>query len=84
MSGGDAGRRRVVAGELHDVGAVEAGGADADEQLPVLGLRIGVLGDLDPAVADGGGTHRAEATPQGSSPDGETGPMVGASDRRIG
>ena len=56
-------RRRVVAGELHHVGAVEPGGADADEQLAVLGLGVGVLGDLDPAVADGGGAHGGEGTP---------------------
>ena len=55
--GGHARRRRIVAGELQHVGAVEPGGADADEQLAVLGLGIGVIGDLDPAVDDGGGTH---------------------------
>ena len=37
---------------------------DADQQLPVLGLRIRVLGDLDLAVADGGGTHYGEGTPR--------------------
>ena len=58
-------RRGVVAGDLQHVGAVETGGADADEQLPVLGLGIGVLGDLYPAVADGGGAHArcTEGTP---------------------
>ena len=42
-----AGRRGVAAGELHHVGAVEAGGLDADEQLARLGTRIGVLLDDD-------------------------------------
>ena len=55
--GGRARRRGVAAGELQHVGAVEPGGAHADEQLAVLGLGIGMLGDLDPAVADGGGSH---------------------------
>ena len=50
-------RRGIVAGELHHVGAVEPGGLHADQQLPVLGLWIRVLDDLDLAVADGGGTH---------------------------
>ena len=52
-----------MAGDLHHVGAVEAGGADADEQLPVLGLGIRVLGDLYPAVANGGGAHAARVLP---------------------
>ena len=59
-----AGRGRVVAGELHQVGAVEARGADADEQLAVLGLGIGAVGDLDPAVGNRGGTHGGEGTPR--------------------
>ena len=61
---GRARRRGVVAGDLQHVGAVETGGADADEQLPVLGLGIWVLGDLYPAVANRGGTHAAEGTPR--------------------
>ena len=52
-----AGRRRVVARALVDVGAVEPGGAHADEDLAGPGLRVGVLGDDDLAVADGGGAH---------------------------
>ena len=52
-----AGRRRVVAGALVDVGAVEPGGAHADEDLARPGLGVGVLGDDDLAVADGGGAH---------------------------
>ena len=46
-----------MTGDLQHVGAVETGGADADEQLPVLRFGISVLGDLYPAVADGGGWH---------------------------
>jgi hypothetical protein len=46
-----------VAGALVDVGAVEPGCAHADEDLPGTGLRIGVLGDDNLAVADGGGAH---------------------------
>jgi hypothetical protein len=53
-----------VASELRDVGAVEPGGLDSDQQLPVLGFWIRMLDDLDPAVADGGGTHGDEATPR--------------------
>ena len=52
-----AGRRRVVAGPLVDVGAVEAGGAHAHEHLAGAGLRVGVLGDENLAVADRGGAH---------------------------
>jgi hypothetical protein len=35
---------------------------DADQQLAVLGLGIGMLGDLYPAVANRGGTHDPEST----------------------
>jgi hypothetical protein len=56
MSGG-------TPGDLHDVGAVQARGANADEQLPVLRLWIWMLDDLDPAVADGGGSHIARSYP---------------------
>ena len=51
------GRRRVVPRALVDVGAVEPGGAHADEDLagPRLGVRV--LGDDDLSVADGGGAH---------------------------
>ena len=51
------GRRRVVARALVDVGAVEAGGAHTDEDLAGARLGVGVLGDDDLAVADGGGAH---------------------------
>jgi hypothetical protein len=60
---GDARRRRVVTGDLQEVGTVEPCGADTDEQLPVLRLGIGTIGDLDPAVDDGGGTHSRNGTP---------------------
>ena len=62
--GGRARRRGIMPGELHHVGAVEPGGLHADQQLPVLGLRIRVFGDLDLAVANGGGTHYGEGTPR--------------------
>jgi hypothetical protein len=42
---------------LQHVGAVEAGGAHADEQLAVLRFWIGMLDDLYPAVADRRGSH---------------------------
>ena len=57
MSGGRAGRRGVVARALVDVGAVEPGRAHPDEDLAGAGLRVGMLGDDDLAVADGGGAH---------------------------
>ena len=62
--GGRARWRGIMSGELHHVGAVEPGGLHANQQLPVLGLRIRVFGDLDLAVADGGGTHYGEGTPR--------------------
>ena len=57
-----AGRRGVAALELHHVGAVEPGAADADEQVGVAGDRIGVLLDGDRPVANRGGAHRRDAT----------------------
>ena len=56
---GRAGRGGVAAAELHHVGAVEAGGADADEEVGVPGDRVGVLLDGDRSVANGCGAHRA-------------------------
>ena len=50
-------RRRVMPAELMDVGTVEAGRADADQHLARARLWIGVLGDDELAIADGGGTH---------------------------
>ena len=38
---GRTGRRRVAAGALSEVGAVDAGGADADQELAVLGTGSG-------------------------------------------
>jgi hypothetical protein len=52
-----AGRRGIQAPALHQVGAVDSGGADADEDLAGAGLGVGVLLDEDLAVADGGGAH---------------------------
>ncbi len=52
-----AGRRRVAAAALHHVGAVDAGGADADEHLAGARLRVGMLLDENLAVADRGGAH---------------------------
>ena len=53
-----AGRRRIAPLELHHVGAVEAGGANADEQLAGLRLGVGMLLDGDRSVANRGGPHR--------------------------
>ena len=55
-------RRRIVTGNLQDVGTVEPSGADTDQQLAVLGLWSGTIGDLDLAVDDGGGTHVRDDT----------------------
>jgi hypothetical protein len=49
---GRARRRRVAAGALAEVGAVDPGGANADQDLAVARNRIGPLRDLDPAVDD--------------------------------
>jgi hypothetical protein len=40
-----------------DVGTVQPGRANADEDLAGPRLGVGVLGDDDLAVADGGGAH---------------------------
>ena len=49
--------RGVHALALQQVGAVEAGGPDADQDLARAGLGIGVVLDDDLSVADGGGAH---------------------------
>jgi hypothetical protein len=54
-----AGRGRIGPAQLQDVGAVDAGGLHADEQLARLRSWIGVLFDGDLTVADRRGTHRA-------------------------
>jgi hypothetical protein len=58
----DVGRRarwgRIAALELEHVGAVEARGADAHEQLAGFRLRVGMLLDGDCTVANRGGPHR--------------------------
>ena len=56
-----AGRRRVEPALLHEVGAVEAGGAHAHQDLARAGLGIGVLLHADFAVADGRRAHRPES-----------------------
>ena len=52
-----AGRRGIGALALEHVGAVEPGGADADENLAGARLGVGMLLDDHLAVADGGGAH---------------------------
>ena len=52
-----AGRRGVVPRALMDVGAVQPGRTNTDEDLAGPRLGVGVLGDDDLAVADGGGAH---------------------------
>jgi hypothetical protein len=44
------GGRRIPPGALHQVGVVDPGGADADQQLALAGHRVRPLLDLDPAV----------------------------------
>ena len=50
MSDRRARRRRVAAGALHQVGAVDPGRTHADQISPVAGHRIGPLLDLEPPV----------------------------------
>ena len=59
MSSGtpEPGGGRVQAEHLHLVGAVQPGGANADEDLADPRLGVGVVGDDDLPVADGGGAH---------------------------
>ena len=45
-----AGRRRIAAGALGQVGAVHAGGVDADQELALAGHRIRPLLDVEGAV----------------------------------
>ena len=52
MSAGDAGRRRVMARALADVGAVQAGGVDADQHLVRARLGVRPLLDNEPTVSD--------------------------------
>ena len=54
---GDAGRRRIASRTLGEVGAVDAGGADADQHLVRPRHRVGPLLDLDPSVPDHRGAH---------------------------
>ena len=60
---GRAGRRRIAAGALPEIGPVHARGADTDEDLAVLRYWVGPLLDLDPAVDD----RRCAQTNRGAS-----------------
>jgi hypothetical protein len=55
--GGRTGRARVVAGDLEEVGAVDAGGGDLDEDFIGAGRGLGHLGGGEAAVGDGHGKH---------------------------
>ncbi len=55
--GGRAGRRRVEAGDLQPVGAVEPGGPHRDEHLAGAGHGVGVLAPLERAVDDRDRVH---------------------------
>ena len=56
--GRSARRRRVAAGALRQIGAVDAGAGDANQQLAVTGDRVGTLLDHQPFVRD---DHRQHA-----------------------
>ena len=53
------GRRRIVAGPLHQVRVVEARRADADQELALAGDEVGALLELEAPVADDDGLHRS-------------------------
>ncbi len=57
-----AGGRRIVAAQLHHVGAVESRRADADEHLAVAGLGVGMLLDAELLLTDGDGAHGRRPT----------------------
>ncbi len=59
MSAGRAGRRRIGAALLELIGTVEAGGADAHQDLARTRLGIGMVGDENLAVANRRGAHGA-------------------------
>ena len=61
-----AGRRGVVAGELHEIGPVQAGAVHPHDHEVVGRLRVGPFGDLDPAVDDRCGSHVAPPPPRAS------------------
>ena len=61
--GRGAGRRRVTAGALHQVGAVHAGRAHPDHDLALAGDRIGPLLDPQAPIGDDGGTHSGMLRP---------------------
>ena len=57
MSTGRAGRRRIAAGALGEVGAVHARAADADQELALAGHGIGPLLDVEGAFHDDSRAH---------------------------
>ncbi len=57
--GGRARRRRVAARDLQQVGVVDPGGVDSDQQLPFGGHRIRPLLEHEPAVVDDRRAHLA-------------------------
>src|SRR5262249_6042452 len=59
---GNAGRRRVEAGALHEVGAIEARAAYAHEHFTIAGGRFRTLLDFELAVDDRQCAHGAHAT----------------------
>ena len=62
------GRGGIAAGELHHVGAVEAGGVHAHQQLAALRTRVRVLFDGDLTVANRRCSHRARCYPAAAKP----------------
>jgi hypothetical protein len=79
--GGRARRRRVATTHLQDVGAVDAGRTDADQDLAGLGLGVGVLLDDDALVADDDGSHARERTGAAAPETGRACPLTRAVDR---
>jgi hypothetical protein len=56
-------RRRIAAGALGEIGAVDAGGADADQHLSLVRDGIGALLELETPCNDDGGTHSGMLRP---------------------
>src|SRR5262249_46485698 len=48
---------RVTAPHPHEIGRVDTGGADGDQELAQAGSGIGMLAELEGAVDDGAGAH---------------------------
>ena len=66
MSGGEPGRRGIAALALQHVGAVEAGGPDADQHLAGPGLGVRALLHDQPPVLDRHRAHAAKSSPDGT------------------